>query len=1077
MPFTLTAIERAWDFKDPALVDYMVSLAQQKNPDPAQPIRDEALTFPRFLHTIFSHTFRQLPAEEQYNYRIEQLTLLAADNAEVPLPDNLKLHQLILLIYADDSFYARRVVIEMIRTLPLQYGVWKAFKFIYKDSEKKADHQLLGELIARFDYAYANNDASISHATLLYMVRRGWRYLRKLGESLPVCYPDAAASCLAAYPDDTDWSSTWVANHIWHHQSKRYGMARFDTISSNNLLKNRAFIETWQRSPEPLLRLLSTAHAEKVRQYACNALTQNFKFFLRDIDTQWIIQLAALAVESAALDGLLVWLLKNSPKLEQHQFKTLGLHEVVLSLLTSSNNTACQYACQYVSTHGRDMALDLLLQLMNNDASAVRQLAKQLLSEREPRKQVGLDAWGQLLEYKHSHDFASKQLRRHFGRKELSAAWFQQRLLSATYYATRFSKAHLVALHPLKTLGIGYFETILAKLNPEKDDAEQVVDFCLQQLERIGLTVLSASSLQTYLLHPLTRDTVQEWIDNDQIKANRLPIDFYQALAYEPSWDQHPFLQDLLQSDKTWAQALRFVGDEGYYSLGSVARRWLSDVRRFNPADLGFAWLMQLVGRVEEHYHQFAVDIMLKAFVPADFAQQQNTNTKTTTPKPTDTKPAAEINVDLAQQNFVFTGKLKTMTRKQAQAKVIAANGRNVSAVNGKLNYLVIGDEGSPFYSDGKKGSKQLKAEALMAKVDTLKVISETAFLLMLNGETPEFSNDDALAGCHILWAMATEQIDTPVGKFALTYLRHHHADLGLKLTSRPVDPHTVLPEDFITFEQFETLFIHAHTPLRHFALSIAKWEFARWQPASAQLMALCESKYADVRDFIHDALLAEPNDDNKRYRLSAETLAVSAVYQFCNSKKAQTRQLGMQLIQQHEVFQQPDALFQLTESADREIRGFVVRILWSLYRRYATTPHWQPYVPVITKGTKALQKQQLAQQQKQGKGLPKRPVDLPADKAALQQLLQRWLYELPPDGFAHQAMSKGLKPLSACLAKKALIETFRDLALEDDAFAQMILPLLHNFTQSRGAMEQAACLVAVTRIEHSHPTLAAQGA
>jgi hypothetical protein len=120
MPFTLTTIQHAWSIKDPALVDYMVSLAQQKDLQPIEPIRDEALTFPRFLHTILSDKFRQLSAEEQYNYRVEQLALLTADDAEVPLSDSLKIHSLILFIYADDSFYARRVLIEIIRTLPLQ---------------------------------------------------------------------------------------------------------------------------------------------------------------------------------------------------------------------------------------------------------------------------------------------------------------------------------------------------------------------------------------------------------------------------------------------------------------------------------------------------------------------------------------------------------------------------------------------------------------------------------------------------------------------------------------------------------------------------------------------------------------------------------------------------------------------------------------------------------------------------------------------------------------------------------------------------------------------------------------------
>ena len=50
-----------------------------------------------------------------------------------------------------------------------------------------------------------------------------------------------------------------------------------------------------------------------------------------------------------------------------------------------------------------------------------------------------------------------------------------------------------------------------------------------------------------------------------------------------------------------------------------------------------------------------------------------------------------------------------------------------------------------------------------------------------------------------------------------------------------------------------------------------------------------------------------------------------------------------------------------------------------------------------------------------------------------------------------------------------------RDLALEDADFAVLVLPLLQTFTQSRGQMEQAACLVAVTRIYHIHPQLVGQ--
>ena len=52
-----------------------------------------------------------------------------------------------------------------------------------------------------------------------------------------------------------------------------------------------------------------------------------------------------------------------------------------------------------------------------------------------------------------------------------------------------------------------------------------------------------------------------------------------------------------------------------------------------------------------------------------------------------------------------------------------------------------------------------------------------------------------------------------------------------------------------------------------------------------------------------------------------------------------------------------------------------------------------------------------------------------------------------------------------------------RDLAREEAEFAAGVLPLLEEFMTSRGQSERAACLVAVTRVRHTHPALRSQGA
>lgn len=1059
MQLTLSDIEKAWALKDPALVDYIVELASQSDPTPDTPIRAEALTFQKFLATMFSPSFLAKKPEEQHTWRVEQLRLLEAPDAEMPLSERLKLHTIILLLWSDKSFYARHVLLEVIAKVPLVYGPWRALKHIFKAAEAENDYPLLAAIATRCDMT---EKPEFSVATLLYMRRRAWRYLRKLGQTLPAVYPEAATHFLAAYTDETNWQQTWVAKHIFYHETHTYGSASFGYIApKTSLLDKRAFKETWQRSPEPLLRLLGMARSEHVRNYACSALKTDFKVMLRDVDAQWLIDLANLPVQSAAIDNFIVWLLQNSPKLEQQQFRKLGLHAVVIDLLESQDTEALNYAIQYVKAHARDLPVSELLRLALKPNPELAKLIRQLISERDPRNDIGLDAWGQLLTLDNYYDFAEQALRKHFGRKELTPEWFQQLLLGSSA-GFKFAKQYLLELHPPKTLGSAYFQGILERLDTNDYAHYEIADFALTQLAQLDLKELSPAFIQTALFNPFLTWKFREWLQNDTLKTRQLPLDFYQALAYEPDWYAHLFIQNLRQSSLPWTKYLSFDA-----SLAEQVRGWLSDVRRFSPADMGFEWLMKLVNREEASYHDFAVKLMIKAFTPADFAPKQ-----ATTPVPS-APVASDKTIDLAKKTFLFTGKLSTMTRGEAEAKVTAANGKNSGSVNAKLDYLVIGDEGSPLYGNGRKGSKQVSAEKLIADGAGIKIISETAFLQMLAGEQREFSADSLLEGCKTLWSMAVDKPDTPISKFAIQYLRYHHPELCLKLTDRPVDPGAEIPDSFATFAQFKPLFNSANTPLRNMALDYANYEFARWSPSVADLLALTESKYGDVREFVSKALTEDASQENRRYRLDASQLPASDVYSFCEARSPHTRQLGMQLIQQHEKFQLPEALFQLTESPDRELRGFVVRILWSLYRRYSTTAHWKPSLPVMANLSSVDKAKREAALTQLGTGLPKHPEQLPADKEALQQLLRRWLYEIPPGRMSTEKLSTRLKPLSASKAKKALIETFRDVALDDAEFAQLVLPLFKHFTRSNGAMEQSACLVAVTRLQTAHPALA----
>jgi hypothetical protein len=504
---------------------------------------------------------------------------------------------------------------------------------------------------------------------------------------------------------------------------------------------------------------------------------------------------------------------------------------------------------------------------------------------------------------------------------------------------------------------------------------------------------------------------------------------------------------------------------------------WLGDVRRFAPADLGFGWLLKLAARGEPRYHNFAVATMIKGFTPADFA-----------PAPAEAKaaeaPAAgPAAVDLGGASFLFTGKLATMQRKEAEDKVRQAKGAVASSVTAKLHYLVIGDDGSPLYGHGKKGTKQLKGEELNGAGANIRIISETAFLKMLAGHAPRASQGDALAGAERLWEMvvAAGPGDAPLSRFAIKYILRHHPDIALAETDRPVDPGAEIPAGFLSFDRVKPLFTETRKPLRDLALELARWELARWAPPADELVRLAENPHADVRRFVAGALLADDAPEHRRYRIDPESLAPAAVYRFCESADESTRALGMRLIGRSARFRQPDELFRLTECPDRRVRAFVIRTLWSLYRDRGITEGWKPYIPPAPSVGAAAKKAAQARVDGRGPGPPARPEELPARLRDLWSFLRRTLFEIPPprpEKRDAEAVESGerLRPIPAHRAKLALIETMRDLALEDADFARGVLPMLDEFMLSRGPSERAACLVAVTRIRHTHAVLRLDG-
>src|SRR5262245_44338820 len=152
---TLDDVRKAWDARDLRLITLLEQLFNQPIPSPDKPIRDGALTFDKFLSSLKDWRFRQKTREEQAHYRVETLKALEAPNAEVPLADKLKVHEVIFALWQSNDALARDYLLRIIAKVPLVYGPWKAIKRIFKESEAKNDTEVFGAIAARLDMAHS----------------------------------------------------------------------------------------------------------------------------------------------------------------------------------------------------------------------------------------------------------------------------------------------------------------------------------------------------------------------------------------------------------------------------------------------------------------------------------------------------------------------------------------------------------------------------------------------------------------------------------------------------------------------------------------------------------------------------------------------------------------------------------------------------------------------------------------------------------------------------------------------------------------------------------------------------------
>jgi hypothetical protein len=317
-------------------------------------------------------------------------------------------------------------------------------------------------------------------------------------------------------------------------------------------------------------------------------------------------------------------------------------------------------------------------------------------------------------------------------------------------------------------------------------------------------------------------------------------------------------------------------------------------------------------------------------------------------------------------------------------------------------------------------------------------------------------SSDPRAAGIARLFAMAMgAKQGEPIRLFAQTYLKCHHPVLGPEQAeSKALQLVPALDREAYTAERIWPGLFDDRDDVRRFALAITKIELRRWG-SQTKVYELADSTAKDVRAFAYDALLkaGDPAAD-PACTLTPEELDPAEVFLLTESIKKSTREVGVELINRHyDRLGGPERLAWLMQSADREVRVLAVRLLWEKHRPRDLPPGWKPKLAASpTTNTNAAER------------FPN--VDV------LRDFLRRVMFAVPPGRSLEARTEAAGRRISSSEAKRRLIDIVRDLGVEDPAFAQLVAPVLIEFTGSAAKTEWQACLAAFLRIKSAHPAV-----
>ncbi len=225
-------------------------------------------------------------------------------------------YEVLETVYLVDSETVRPALLRALRTVPLRRGGMKALRHLFKAAEYRRDGEVFGLIAWRFEKERPlgrNTRDGFTKATRVFLRRRAWRALRRLGQLEDPDFVKMAVGVLLPFSDmdavvartthhgygrnreERHWDEFhpyWAFNQLLHGGGRRYealdhrlqfyakGAPRSDVEA-----REERFPKLWERTPQGLMHLLDESRCAPVHAFAVRVL-RALPDFLAQLDTE-----------------------------------------------------------------------------------------------------------------------------------------------------------------------------------------------------------------------------------------------------------------------------------------------------------------------------------------------------------------------------------------------------------------------------------------------------------------------------------------------------------------------------------------------------------------------------------------------------------------------------------------------------------------------------------------------------------------------------------------------------------------------------------------------------------------------